>query len=124
MTGAPDGKAPYAELLLSSNVLYGTTAAGGISNKGTVFRLNTDGSGYTNVYNFTYGDDGANPNSGLVLLNNALYGTVGFGGSTDQGDAAQPQCRRAISGLLPSVEAVEAVPTAQMSRGPVPSIPA
>src|SRR6266404_402498 len=83
-----DGFYPYAGggLLLLSNTMYGATLVGGISNAGTVFRLNTDGSGYTNLYSFLYGNDGANRNSGLVLFGNALYGTVCFGGSTDQGD--------------------------------------
>src|SRR5438034_1097977 len=81
-----DGANPYAGLVLSGNTLYGTAPYGGSDGKGTIFKVNTDGSGYTNVYNFTYGNDGANPNSGLVLFGNALYGTVGFGGSTDQGD--------------------------------------
>src|SRR3989442_3452294 len=85
-----DGFSPYSGggLLLLSNTLYGTTLFGGTANMnaGAVFKVNTDGSGYTNVYSFTYGNDGANPNSGLDLLGNALYGTVGFGGSTDQGD--------------------------------------
>ena len=52
--GAPgDGGNPYAGLILSSNILYGATWAGGSSNKGAVFAGNTDGTGFTNLYGFT-----------------------------------------------------------------------
>jgi hypothetical protein len=48
-----DGSQPYAGLILSGNTLYGTATEGVIENSGTVFRINTDGTGFTNVYNFT-----------------------------------------------------------------------
>lgn len=87
------GANPYAKLLLSSGILYGTAGNGGSSGKGSVFRVNTDGSGFTNLYSFTatapfppYGNsDGANPNAGLVLSGNTLYGTAGAGGNSGNG---------------------------------------
>src|SRR5437660_10846557 len=48
-----DGANPYAELILSGNTLYGTTQAGGSSGNGKVFAINTDGTGFTNLHNFT-----------------------------------------------------------------------
>ena len=45
---------------LSGSTLYGTTDDGGSSDDGTVFKVNTDGTGYTVLKNFT-GSDGANP---------------------------------------------------------------
>src|SRR6266571_7211105 len=56
-----DGVAPPAGLVLSGNTLYGTTAKGGVSNSGTIFAVNTDGSGFPTLYAFTGGADGANP---------------------------------------------------------------
>ena len=41
-------------LVLSGNTLYGTTSSGGTSNWGTLFAINTSGSGFTNLYNFNY----------------------------------------------------------------------
>ena len=80
-TGTVKGAHPETPLVLSGNVLYGTTSQGGPSGDGVLFRLNTDGSGFTNFYNFTGGDDGADPAGGLILANGTLYGTTFFGGS-------------------------------------------
>src|SRR5207253_8621290 len=49
-----DGKNPYAALMLGSDrVLYGTTVIGGTNGYGTVFKLSTNGTGYTRLYSFT-----------------------------------------------------------------------
>ena len=47
-----DGAFPIAGLVLSGNRLYGTTQNGGSSGQGTVFQVNTDGTGFTTVYAF------------------------------------------------------------------------
>jgi uncharacterized repeat protein (TIGR03803 family) len=62
-----DGANPYGGLVLSGNTLYGTASQGGSHSDGTVFAINTDSTGFTNLYNFTGGSDGANPYCGLVL---------------------------------------------------------
>ena len=47
-TNAALGARPWADLMAGSDgSLYGTTGAGGAGGQGTVFKLNTDGSGYT-----------------------------------------------------------------------------
>jgi uncharacterized repeat protein (TIGR03803 family) len=93
----PDGMSgvyPEAGLVLSGNTLYGTTYAGGnagfsISDDtvgdGTVFAVNTDGSGFTNLYNFSGGNDGGNPMGSLVKSGNILYGTTYSGGGSNFG---------------------------------------
>jgi uncharacterized repeat protein (TIGR03803 family) len=88
-----DGANPYAGLILSSNILYGTTQSGGSSGRGTVFAINTDSTGFTNLYSFSplsdlsagTNSDGANPQARLVLSGNTLYGTAFAGGSSDKG---------------------------------------
>lgn len=89
-----DGARPTAGLVLSSGKLYGTTDSGGISGSGTIFAMNADGSGFTNLYVFSAttpvspqtNDDGANPSGGrLVLVGNTFYGTATFGGHTGGG---------------------------------------
>jgi len=76
-----DGANPMAGLVLSGNTLYGTTQYGGTNGYGAIFAVNTDGTGFTNLYNFTCGDDGGNPVAGLILAGNILYGTAENGGA-------------------------------------------
>jgi uncharacterized repeat protein (TIGR03803 family) len=74
-----DGGYPYAGLILSGNTLYGTVFFGGASGWGTVFAVNTDSSGFTNLHSFTGGGEGANPYGGLILSGSTLYGTTSSG---------------------------------------------
>src|ERR1035437_150540 len=88
-----DGAAPEAGLILSGNTLYGTALEGGTSGYGTVFAVNTDGTGFTNLHSFTAysgpypytNSGGANPQAGLIVSGNTLYGTAFFGGSSGWG---------------------------------------
>jgi uncharacterized repeat protein (TIGR03803 family) len=101
---------PVAGLLLSGNTLYGTTPYGGssaltvssIGGFGIVFAVNTDGTGFTTLYNFTGGSDGGNPQAGLILSGNALYGTAMAGGNSRKGTVFSltfaPQLTIALSG--------------------------
>jgi len=45
-----DGANPLAGLILSGHTLYGTASDGGIEGFGSVFAVNTDGTGFTNLY--------------------------------------------------------------------------
>ncbi len=81
-----DGASPEAGLILTSNTLYGTARSGGSSGAGTVFKLNTDGTGFTILHSFAgYPNEGAHPYAGLILSSNTLYGTTFEGGSWDFG---------------------------------------
>src|SRR5690242_5396455 len=80
-----DGAYPFAGLILSGNTLYGTTSQGGSSGNGTVFAVNSGGTGFTILHSFDAGSgfypnvtngDGAYPYDGLILSGNALYGTT------------------------------------------------
>ena len=81
-TNTAEGANPSARLTLFDNLIYGTTRNGGVANNGTIFKLNTDGTGYTALKSFT-SSDGANPSGGLTLLGNVLYGTTVGGGSSN-----------------------------------------
>lgn len=64
--------------------VYGTTATGGTSSKGTIFKISPAG-GYTTLFNFD-GTHGATPVGGLTLGNDGnLYGTAEFGGANAYG---------------------------------------
>ncbi len=87
-----DGANPDARLLLSGDTLYGTAGLGGGGGQGTVFAVNTNGIGFTNLYSFTAVDpltltnrDGAYPQAGLILSGNTLYGTAFRGGNSTLG---------------------------------------
>jgi uncharacterized repeat protein (TIGR03803 family) len=91
----PDGLFPEAALVQGRDgELYGTTAGNSANNEngaGTVFKLNTDGSGFTTVYSFTspgnidsFGTnvDGETPVASLIqLADGAFYGTAELGGN-------------------------------------------
>lgn len=81
-TGGLDGANPKAGLVQGSDgFLYGTAYAGGSSNFGTVFRYSM-GNGLSYLYNFTGGEDGANPQGALVEdVNSNFYGTTYDGGA-------------------------------------------
>jgi uncharacterized repeat protein (TIGR03803 family) len=80
-----DGANPLAGLVLSGNTLYGTTRIGGTNGNGTVFAINTDGTGFTDVHSFTGSNGGGAPVAGLILSGNSLYGTTAGGGTNDNG---------------------------------------
>jgi uncharacterized repeat protein (TIGR03803 family) len=84
-----DGAGPSGPLVLSGNTLYGTAGHGGRWGNGTVFALNTNGTGFATLYSFSasfgFGfsatnSDGVQPSAGLILSDNALYGTAAYGG--------------------------------------------
>jgi len=83
-TNPIDGAGPAAGLLLSGNSLYGTAQEGGSSNNGVVFKINTDGSGYSVLKSFS-GSDGMSPRGRLTLSGNTLFGTTYTGGSSNCG---------------------------------------
>jgi uncharacterized repeat protein (TIGR03803 family) len=85
--GGIDGAYPYpqATLVLLSNRLYGTTSGGGAGSNGTVFAVNTDGTGFTNLYGFTAADNSYGNIIGLVVSGNMLYGTTTQGVSAGFG---------------------------------------
>ncbi len=85
-----DGALPYAGLVISGNTLYGTADYGGSSGNGTVFRVNTDGTGFTNLHVFSAlvsntNSDGARPYADLVLMGDTLYGAASVGGASGSG---------------------------------------
>jgi len=84
------GYANYAEMVISSGTLYGTTDLGGVYGNGMIYSLNVDGTAFTNVYSFSTlnnhtNNDGAGPLAGVVVFSNMLYGTTGGGGTNGSG---------------------------------------
>jgi uncharacterized repeat protein (TIGR03803 family) len=84
--GGTDGSNPLAGLVMDgAGNLYGTTLAGGVNGRGTVFELAyTSGVGWkeTLIHSFGGGSsDGSGPFAGLIFdKNGSLYGTTYHGG--------------------------------------------
>ncbi len=80
-----DGETPTGGLTLSGSTLYGMTSQGGSSlSYGAIFQINTDGSGYQQLYAFTGQTDGGAPQGSLTLSGSTLYGmTMQNGGVPD-----------------------------------------
>lgn len=71
-------------LVLSGDTLYGVEASGGAYGNGSVFSMNTDGTGFTAIHSFT-NSDGTFPVGKLLLSENTLYGTTTAGGAFGSG---------------------------------------
>ena len=84
-----DGGNPApGKLALSGSTLYGTTFTGGTRYAGTVFKLQTDGSGFSTLYNFDTNAGPAGPSTGVILDGNTLYGatiTINWGNGSGSG---------------------------------------
>ncbi len=86
-----------AGLVLSGNILYGTTQGGGsLGNiEGTIFAIKTDGTGFATLNTFISGTsnpsgiytnaDGWGPVGSLVLSGSTLYGATQDGGTNGHG---------------------------------------
>src|SRR5882672_2376785 len=123
--GNSDGAAPSADLIVTNNILYGTTRFGGASGNGTLFRVNTDGTGFTNLYGFTAtttgtNSDGASPEAGLILSGNTLYGTASGGGRSGNGTVFAININGTGFTNLHSFTAVAAYPNNTNSDGTSP----
>ena len=91
-----DGLAPTG-LALWGSTLYGTAGWGGTNGNGTVFALNTNGTGFKVLHSFAaskINSSGVHTNSegvhpfeltGLILSSNILYGTASWGGGAGNG---------------------------------------
>ncbi|MCX6155082.1 MAG: hypothetical protein NT007_13095 [Candidatus Kapabacteria bacterium] len=83
---AANGSSPgFGELLYYNNNFYGVTWDGGINNLGVLFKINTDGTGFTKLLDFAGASNGANPSGSLILNGSVLYGITYTGGTSNAG---------------------------------------
>ncbi len=78
------GSSPQGNLAVGDGAIYGTTMRSGASDRGTVYRVNADGSAFTILKEFA-GSDGLGPQAGLVRSGTTLYGTTTGGGAFQSG---------------------------------------
>jgi len=85
--GSSDGSTPdHGKVVLVGSHLYGMTTNGGKKDKGVIFRIKTDGSGFEILHHFDGGSsDGEGPLGSLVAVGTTLYGLTEQGGSDGNG---------------------------------------
>ena len=80
-----NGIKPYGSLIISGNILYGmtrnggATAINGLDGAGVIFKINTDGTNFTILHSFVWGEH--YPYGSLILKDNYLYGMSSLEGS-------------------------------------------
>jgi uncharacterized repeat protein (TIGR03803 family) len=72
-----DGTQPNGSLISVGTFLYGTTSSGGTNNKGTIFKIKPDGTGYIKLYDYI--GYGSNPQGSLISDGTFLYGMTSGG---------------------------------------------
>jgi uncharacterized repeat protein (TIGR03803 family) len=76
-----DGSSPYGHLISVDGRLYGMTAGDTIDNKGMIFSVAPDGSGFTLLHHFAgQPGDGEWPHGSLFYQGGTLYGITWAGG--------------------------------------------
>jgi len=81
-----NGALPWGSLVEDSGILYGMTYNGGVTNRGVVFSISPDGSGYTNLHVFLGGPgEGKHPKSDLLVDGGQLYAVTSEGGTNNVG---------------------------------------
>ena len=81
-TANSNGSSPRGTLFSDGTFLYGT-AGGGTNSKGTLFKIKTDGTGFTKLYDFDGTTNGGSPSSALTSDGTFLYGTTATGGGAN-----------------------------------------
>jgi len=75
-TVAPfDGAQQHSSFAIdpTSGSLYGQSASGGANSAGMLYAVNTDGTNFIDLYDFTK-DNGRDPHGRIILVNGVLYG--------------------------------------------------
>ena len=79
--GISNGSKPYGSLAYDGVFLYGMTENGGTNNKGVIFKIKQDGTGYVKLFDFA-GANGSYPWGSLTYDGNFLYGMTTTGGTS------------------------------------------
>ena len=82
--GWGEGMSPNSPLVVVDGMLYGTTMLGGTSAQGTVFKVSTNGTGFSIIKHFD-GNPQGHPNSGLTLQGKSLFGALAVATALDEG---------------------------------------
>jgi len=77
------GASPYGDVWLKGHVLFGMTSGGGVNNNGTIFRIDSDGTQYKDLWDFSSSLTGSGqvPNGNLTFSGSVIYGMTSLGGA-------------------------------------------
>jgi uncharacterized repeat protein (TIGR03803 family) len=104
----------------SDGVLYGTASQGGSYGFGTVFKLNTDGSGFTVLLNFDDSTNGAYPAADLIQASDGnLYTTTSAGGAFGGGTVLRLILSASWSNYGTGLAGTRGIPDFTSSANPV-----
>ena len=81
------GNFPLGSLYFDGAYLYGMTSEGGVNNKGTIFKIMPNGTGYLRLLDFDGTNNGRFPTGDVVSDGTYLYGMTQYGGANDDGTA-------------------------------------
>ncbi len=79
-TGRSSGSYPTGSLITIGNFIYGMTGHGGSCNRGIIFKIKNDGTGYSKIYDFSGKENGSSPMGSLIWDGTFLYGMTEYGG--------------------------------------------
>ncbi len=83
--GITNGKNPTGSLIYDGIFLYGMTIGGGINNCGVLFKIKSDGTGYSKLLDFAGIANGSGPKGALFSDGAFLYGMTSMGGTNNLG---------------------------------------
>lgn len=85
--GAQDGNRPHScpRLNPADGMLYGITELGGANDVGTLFRINTDGTGFQLLHSFSTDTEGSNSHGAVTFNGTILYAMALKGGANGKG---------------------------------------
>jgi gliding motility-associated-like protein len=75
-----NGRHPQGSLIFDGAFLYGMTQNGGINDKGSIFEIKADGTGFSKLLDFSFAANGALPWGSLISDGTFLYGMTEDGG--------------------------------------------
>lgn len=83
--GTINASNPYGSLITDGTFLFGMTYYGGVNDMGVVFKIKPDGTGYSNILDFSGSSSGSNPIGSLISDGTFLYGMTSIGGINSYG---------------------------------------
>ncbi|MCW3083853.1 MAG: Na-Ca exchanger/integrin-beta4 [Bacteroidetes bacterium] len=96
-----DGQYPRAcTLLQKGNYMYGMTERGGANYLGMIFKIKDDGTDYSILHSFNYGE-GNYPDGSLITDGTSFYGTTYYGGSSTNAGTIFKMCPYAMGTQSP-----------------------
>ena len=81
--GTVSGGSPSGSLIYDSTFLYGMTNLGGTYNKGVIFKIKKNGTGFIKLLDFDGTTNGSNPTGSLLYDGTFLYGMTFSGGANN-----------------------------------------